>query len=206
MCSFRSNDASVSAEHVDHHSLKEHEAAGIPIKLSGWRPEWAVAPGEILLEALQDRGMTQSELANRTARPLKTINEIVKGKAAITPETALQLERVLGISARLWTGLEAAGIPIKLYDGTRWKPDGPTLEWVDGPTRSSNSWRDMQLEALFEGIEDSLHDLERYVEDWRRGSRHAPNVCDYANQALPSILRRIGELRALITTSVKGES
>jgi HTH-type transcriptional regulator/antitoxin HigA len=75
---------------------------------SGWRPEWAVAPGEILLEALQDRGMTQSELANRTARPLKTINEIVKGKAAITPETALQLERVLGISARLWTGLEAA--------------------------------------------------------------------------------------------------
>jgi addiction module HigA family antidote len=75
---------------------------------SGWRPDWAVAPGEILLEALQERGMSQSELANRTARPLKTINEIVKGKAAITPETALQFERVLGISARLWTGLEAA--------------------------------------------------------------------------------------------------
>ncbi len=76
--------------------------------MSGWQPDWAVAPGEILLEALQDRGMTQSELAHRTARPLKTINEIIKGKAAITAETAIQLERALGISARLWTGLEAA--------------------------------------------------------------------------------------------------
>jgi HTH-type transcriptional regulator/antitoxin HigA len=73
---------------------------------SGWLPDWVVPPGEILLEALQDRGMTQSELARRMARPLKTINEIVKGKAAITAETAIQLERALGISARLWTGLE----------------------------------------------------------------------------------------------------
>jgi HTH-type transcriptional regulator / antitoxin HigA len=72
-----------------------------------WQPNWAVAPGEILLEALQDRGMTQSELAQRMARPPKTINEIIKGKAAITPETAIQLERTLGISARFWTGLEA---------------------------------------------------------------------------------------------------
>jgi HTH-type transcriptional regulator / antitoxin HigA len=74
---------------------------------SVWQPGWTVAPGEILLEALQDRGMTQSELAQRLARPLKTVNEIIKGKATITPETAIQLERALGISARFWTGLEA---------------------------------------------------------------------------------------------------
>jgi HTH-type transcriptional regulator/antitoxin HigA len=72
----------------------------------GWQPDWAVLPGEVLFEALQDRGMTQSELARRMARPLKTINEIIKGKAAITAETAIQLERALGISARFWTGLE----------------------------------------------------------------------------------------------------
>src|SRR5437868_2182499 len=75
---------------------------------SGWLPDWAIASGEFLLEVLNERGMTQSELAHRTARPMKTINEIVKGKAAITAETALQLERALGISARLWTGLETA--------------------------------------------------------------------------------------------------
>jgi HTH-type transcriptional regulator / antitoxin HigA len=72
-----------------------------------WQPDWAVAPGEILLEALQDRGMTQAELAQRMARPPKTVNEIIKGKAAITAETALQLERALGISARFWNGLES---------------------------------------------------------------------------------------------------
>lgn len=75
---------------------------------SAWKPDWVVAPGEILLEALNDRDMTQAELAQRTARPTKTINEIVKGKAALTAETAIQLERVLGISAKFWTGLEAA--------------------------------------------------------------------------------------------------
>lgn len=74
---------------------------------SGWQPDWAVVPGEILLEALQDRGMTQAELAQRMARPPKTVNEIIKGKAAITAETAIQLEQTLGISARFWTNLEA---------------------------------------------------------------------------------------------------
>ena len=73
---------------------------------AGWQPNWAVPPGEILLETLEDRGMSQSELSNRLGRPLKTVNEIVKGKAAITPETAIQLERALGISARFWNGLE----------------------------------------------------------------------------------------------------
>ena len=42
-----------------------------------WRPDWAVAPGEILIEALEERAMSQSELARRMGRPTKTINEIV---------------------------------------------------------------------------------------------------------------------------------
>lgn len=41
-------------------------------------------------------------------RPTKTINEIVRGKAAITPETAIQLERALGVAARFWINLETA--------------------------------------------------------------------------------------------------
>jgi addiction module HigA family antidote len=65
----------------------------------GWRPDWTVAPGEILLEALEERSMSQSELARRMGRPTKTINEIVNAKAALTPETAIQLERTLGIDA-----------------------------------------------------------------------------------------------------------
>jgi HTH-type transcriptional regulator/antitoxin HigA len=50
--------------------------------------------------------MSQAELADRTGRPNKTINEIIKGKAAITPETAIQLELVLGIPATFWNNRE----------------------------------------------------------------------------------------------------
>lgn len=67
---------------------------------------YAIPPGETLRETLQAIGMTQVELAERTGRPKKTINEIISGKAAITAETALQFERVLGIPASFWNNLE----------------------------------------------------------------------------------------------------
>lgn len=70
-------------------------------------PSEVSPPGDTLLEVLEERGLTQSELAERTGRPRKTINEIIKGKAAITPETALQLERVLGVPASFWNTREA---------------------------------------------------------------------------------------------------
>lgn len=72
-----------------------------------WQPDWGVSPGEILAEALAERALSQLELARRMGRPAKTINEIINGKAAITPETALQLEATLGISAAFWNGLES---------------------------------------------------------------------------------------------------
>lgn len=74
---------------------------------AAWSPTWAVSPGEVLTEVLEERGMSQAELGRRMARPLKTISEIARGKAAITPETAIQLERALGISAGTWLGLES---------------------------------------------------------------------------------------------------
>jgi HTH-type transcriptional regulator / antitoxin HigA len=69
-------------------------------------PDYAVAPGETLLETLEANGMSQAEFALRTGRPKKTINEIIKGKSAITPETALQFERVLNIPSGFWNNLE----------------------------------------------------------------------------------------------------
>ena len=67
-----------------------------------YAPDVVSPPGETLLEILEDRGMSQAELAERTGRPKKTINEIIKGKVALTPETAIQLERVLGTPASFW--------------------------------------------------------------------------------------------------------
>lgn len=65
-------------------------------------PDYVSIPGETLLETLETIGMSQAELAKRMGRPNKTINEIVQGKAAITAETALQLEHVLRIPASFW--------------------------------------------------------------------------------------------------------
>lgn len=75
-------------------------------KKFGYEPDYAIPPGETLVETLESLGMTQAELATRTGRPLKTINEIAKGKTAITPETALQFEKVLGTPASFWNSLE----------------------------------------------------------------------------------------------------
>lgn len=69
-------------------------------------PDYVSPPGETLKEILDSKGMTQVQLKQRTGRPIKTINEIIKGKAALTTETALQLELVLGVSASFWNERE----------------------------------------------------------------------------------------------------
>ena len=71
-----------------------------------YTPDYVSPPGETLLEVIGEREMSQAELAKRMGRPKKTINEIIQGKTAITPETALQLERVLGIPASFWNNRE----------------------------------------------------------------------------------------------------
>ena len=72
-----------------------------------YEPDFVTPPGEMLEEKLQELGMSQAELAERIGRTKKTVNEIIKAKAPLLPETAIQLERVLGIPARFWTNAEA---------------------------------------------------------------------------------------------------
>jgi HTH-type transcriptional regulator / antitoxin HigA len=72
-----------------------------------YQPETITPPGETVAELLDERGMTRTELAQCVGRPVKTINEIVHGKAAIIPEIALQLEQVFGVPAEYWLNHEA---------------------------------------------------------------------------------------------------
>ncbi len=65
-----------------------------------------IPPGEVLEEELEARGMTQKELAVRLGTPAHSINEIIKGEKSITPDTAVMLEKALGIHAQFWTNLE----------------------------------------------------------------------------------------------------
>ena len=70
-------------------------------------PDVAIPPGEVLSETIETLGLTQAELARRMGRPPQTVNEIVRGSKEITPDTALQLERVVGVPAHVWTRLDA---------------------------------------------------------------------------------------------------
>jgi addiction module HigA family antidote len=76
------------------------------VKKFKFKPDYAVAPGLTVSELIDHLGMSQVQLADRTGRPLKTINNIIKGKQAITYETALQFEKVLGMPAGFWNNLE----------------------------------------------------------------------------------------------------
>lgn len=67
----------------------------------------AIPPGEYLAEVLDELGMTKSELARRMSRPATKLSPIFRGAKAITPDTALQLEKVVGVPAHIWAGLEA---------------------------------------------------------------------------------------------------
>ena len=76
------------------------------VQLFEYVPSTVSPPGSTLLETIDAMGLTQAELSQRMSRPAKVVNEIIKGKAAITLDTALQLERVLGVPAHFWRARE----------------------------------------------------------------------------------------------------
>lgn len=57
-------------------------------------------------EFLKPLGLTQTELARRLRVSYPRLNEIVRGRRSVTPDTALRLARVLGMSADFWLGLQ----------------------------------------------------------------------------------------------------
>ena len=71
-----------------------------------FEPDYAVAPGKIVAEYMECRGLTQAELARRCGRSAELISEIIAGKAPVDPETALQFEKVFGLKAIIWLRIE----------------------------------------------------------------------------------------------------
>lgn len=72
-----------------------------------YRPQTVSPPGTTLAELIEERDITQTELARRMGRPLNAVNDMVLGKKEITEDTALELERVLGAPAHFWLAREA---------------------------------------------------------------------------------------------------
>jgi addiction module HigA family antidote len=68
---------------------------------------YAVAPGEYLEEWIDDHDLSQQRVAELLGSSRKQVNEIVNGRAPITSDTAMRLERVVGIPATTWLKYEA---------------------------------------------------------------------------------------------------
>jgi len=92
--------------------------------------DYSLPPGAYLEDVLDQKGIRKTDFATRCGRPAKTISEIIAGKASITPDTALQFERVLDdIPADLWLTWEANH---QLFEARRRERHGlkRAVDWV----------------------------------------------------------------------------
>ena len=70
-------------------------------------PDYAVPPGETLLETMEHLELSRQELAQRMDCSVKTVHQLAQGKARLTAETALKLEKITGIHRSFWNNAEA---------------------------------------------------------------------------------------------------
>ena len=64
-------------------------------------------PGEmLLLEFLKPAGMSQAEASRRLGIPNNRLNELVKGKRGMTPDTALKLAALFDTTPQFWMNLQ----------------------------------------------------------------------------------------------------
>jgi antitoxin HigA-1 len=85
------------------------EAAQTPLRVDRLLPRLVppTHPGEMLLEEfLKPLAISQSAFAIRLGVSFPRLNEIVRGKRSVTPDTALRLAQVTGMSADFWLGLQ----------------------------------------------------------------------------------------------------
>lgn len=179
-------------------ATKQFEQTYLPTSVS--------PPGDTLAELLEEKGMTQNELAERCGRPVKTINEIIKAKTAITPETALQFERVLGTPAEFWNKREyryreylaRKSENDKLKDHEAWLKKHPINEMIkSGWIKDFRKNKTQQIIELlnFRGIASP----EQGDVDWEKTSLavafRRSKKCENTKEAISVWLRR-GEIEA----------
>ena len=64
-------------------------------------------PGEVLLEDfLKPMSLSQTDLAKHIGVPIQRINELVRGKRGVTPDTAWLLSKALGTTPEFWMNLQ----------------------------------------------------------------------------------------------------
>lgn len=71
-----------------------------------YTPKTVTPPGATIKDILEERDMSQSELAERMGRSEKFISNLINGEATLSQKVALELERVLNVPAHFWNNRE----------------------------------------------------------------------------------------------------
>lgn len=162
-------------------------ASATAVNRNQYQPDEVSPPGDTLAEVLESLGMSQAELAERMGRPKKTINEIVRGKAELTPATALQLERVLRIPSDVWLALERnyRAFLARQAEEVTFRND---VDWIRKfPTREMirNGWiQDVRGETAM------LRELLSFF------GAATPAACDEVNAGMLPAFRRSSRIQA----------
>ncbi len=109
-----------------------------------------IRPGEILKEEFLDPlGISMNRLARDLDVQVGRISEIVSGKRAITANTALRLEKFLGVSAQFWLNLQVR-YDLKVARRDSWPTVQPRVrEWPRG--EAGNLLRNEGTEPVADG-------------------------------------------------------
>ncbi|NLW86663.1 MAG: ImmA/IrrE family metallo-endopeptidase [Planctomycetes bacterium] len=172
-----------------------------------YEPDYALAPGETLAERLDELDMDQRELAIRLRMSAKCVNQMIRGKAPITHETAIKLERVTGIPSHVWNNLEMnyRSALARLEDHKRlgvdadweWLKTIPTKELIARHVFEEPSDRNGLLNAVLEffGVAnrqawEAVWNENRAAAAWRK------SVCFDSHPGPTATWLRLGELQA----------
>jgi len=175
-----------------------------------YMPDYVVPPGWVLEERLEAQGISHAEFARRCGRSPKLISEIIAGKAPLEPETALQFEKVLGVDASIWLGIESdyqlnrarkaeAEVAAKSIE---WAKDFPLQELVKRkcfPHPESDADAVSKLLVFF-GVGSIEAWTTKYGELTNVAFRHSPSF--KSNQVTLVTWLRLGELEAERQTCV----
>lgn len=72
-----------------------------------FRPSWTSPPGDTLLVAMEEKGLTKEVLADLMGFPLEYVNDLIHGQAVLTEKVAECLEAVVGASKNFWLHRES---------------------------------------------------------------------------------------------------
>jgi addiction module HigA family antidote len=91
-------------------------------------------PGEILrYEFLEPLGLSQKELAEALGITRVRLSEILRGRRAVTPDTAFRLARFFGTTPEFWLGLQT---DVSLWDTLQ--AHGPEYEKIRPVTAAAS--------------------------------------------------------------------